>query len=94
MQVADITKANQLAAGVIAAGRFVRSFNAGRDGFRASISLSGVEYVFERGADKQWRLTYLNEWGNGEYVTGQGCDATGFVLAQPVAEQLDMILGF
>lgn len=37
-------------------------------------------YQFQRGADRMWRLATVSTYGNVRFVSGAGCDASGYVV--------------
>lgn len=54
---------------------------AGRYVFaRVEVRSETTEWSFERDRAGTWRLTYVSEYGNVSFVTGRGCDASGYVI--------------
>lgn len=41
------------------------------------------EYHFQRWQNGSYRLTYVSTYGNGYFPTGDGVDASGFVITDP-----------
>jgi hypothetical protein len=37
-------------------------------------------YQFQRGTDRVWRLATVSTYGNVRFVSGEGCDASGWVV--------------
>lgn len=44
------------------------------------VSQDTTDYTFELLADNVWRLGYVSTYGNGSFVYGEGCDASGWVV--------------
>lgn len=51
-----------------------------------------TEYQFSKGADGNWRLIYVNTYGNTSGVYGTVCDASGFVVSMLDAQILNDVL--
>jgi hypothetical protein len=51
-----------------------------------------TEYQFQRDTKRVWRLATVNTYGNVQFVQGEGCDASGYVIKDKfVAEELTLV---
>lgn len=62
---------------------------------RKRIGLSkGVDEIsIRKGNDGKWRYCYHSTYGNGSFVNGEGCDASGYVILDAdMIEDFDTII--
>ncbi|TXH53632.1 MAG: hypothetical protein E6Q97_12765 [Desulfurellales bacterium] len=57
---------------------------------RVVATIGCTDVTFEYGSDFKWRMTYVSTYGNGSFVNGEGCDASGYVITDiDLMERLD-----
>lgn len=56
---------------------------------RVEVQDGSTTYTFKLLADDKWRLTYVDTYGNGSFVNGPGCDASGWVVTPGWTAMLD-----
>lgn len=47
---------------------------------RITYSKNSSEISIRKGVDGKWRYGYHSTYGNGSFVWGEGCDASGYVI--------------